>query len=653
MSTMQGLIGQTLAQYQILEQIGEGGMATVFKAYQPGLNRHVAIKVLPPYIAEKEGFVERFTREAQAIGNLHHPNILPVYDTGQDKGYGYLVMRYIPNARTLADLMKQPLSNEQIISLTTQIAEALDHAHQAGIVHRDVKPSNILVDGDWILLSDFGLAKMLETPSEITGTGVGIGTPAYMSPEQAKGEQVDHRTDIFALGIILFEMLTGQVPHKAETPLATVMKRISEPLPSPRSLNPDIPEAVEMVLMKALARESANRFHSAREMIKSLQDGFAGKAVEIAPEQVERTIFSPSSKALRSPVSQPRSEPLVSTSEATSKRGAFEIVMMTLLGVVGLCGVMGVLMSLIPDSETGQFTLDSLSMLPPCGTMTFAGLSSIGMLWFRNRRKPAPVWTALGIVLWFIGMNILGWGIFAALNPGDQTVVENLGFSLALCFAPGGFLAVLGALFYSYDHWQGRKAFKQVEAQSAASTGPIRIRNDKLRRAGEYRAHIANILKQVGSSPLGSYLKPMANRLGQWEDHLRQLVERLNNFESDSIIQRDIKEVPVAISRLEAKLDREPDPGVRAQMQETLNGYREQQRQLDTLVAAMRRTEFEIDETLAEIGTIYSQLQLLDARDIDRNRVVRLSDDIEEQANRLGDLLEAMDEVYDSSAGFS
>jgi len=391
MTTMQNLIGQTLGQYQIVEQIGEGGMATVFKAYQPGLNRHVAIKVLPPYIAEKEGFAERFTREAQAIGNLHHPNILPVYDTGQDKGYGYIAMRYIPHARTLSDLMKQPLDNEQIIRLTTQIADALDHAHQAGIVHRDVKPSNILLDGDWVLLSDFGLAKMVEVPSEITGTGVGIGTPAYMSPEQAKGEKVDHRTDNFALGIILFEMLTGQVPHKAETPLATVMKRISEPLPSPRSLNPDIPEGVEVVLMKALATDPNNRYDSAREMIKDLQDAFGGKEFS-QPAAEQRTIFSTSPEA--APIERlsgpPISEPVVSTPQPQRRTlGTVDFVTMALLGMVGMCGVGGILLSLIPDSETGQLTFNSISMIPACAGMSFASLTSIGMLWFRNKSRPA------------------------------------------------------------------------------------------------------------------------------------------------------------------------------------------------------------------------------------------------------------------------
>ncbi len=274
-----GLVGQTLGQYRIIEQIGEGGMATVFKAYQPGLNREIALKVLPPHFAKKGDFSQRFEREAQAIGNLHHQNILPVYDSGQDKGFSYLAMRYIPNARTLTDVMKNPLPTPRVIELVSQIGAALDHAHQAGIIHRDIKPSNVLMDGDWALLSDFGLAKIVEGSVELTGTGVGMGTPSYMSPEQGMGKKVDHRTDIYALGIILFEMLTGLVPHKAETPIATIMKRVNEPLPLPRSLNPKIPEAVERVLLKALAHHPPDRFASCAELTTALKAAYGGQAL--------------------------------------------------------------------------------------------------------------------------------------------------------------------------------------------------------------------------------------------------------------------------------------------------------------------------------------------------------------------------------------
>jgi WD40 repeat protein len=230
----------------------------------------VAIKVLPPVHAKEAGFSQRFAREAKAIANLHHRNILPVYDFGQDQGYSFIVMRYIPGAVTLKEFMSQPLSMAQVTALVQQIAAALQHAHDQGIVHRDVKPANVLMDGDWALLSDFGLAKMTEASVKLTGSGVGVGTPAYMSPEQGQGLEVDHRTDVYGLGIILFEMLTGVIPHQADTPFAIVLKRVTEPLPLPRVINPAIPEAVEEVILKALAPDPAHRFQSAERMAEAL-----------------------------------------------------------------------------------------------------------------------------------------------------------------------------------------------------------------------------------------------------------------------------------------------------------------------------------------------------------------------------------------------
>lgn len=275
MSALDKLIGQRLGQYQVIEQVGEGGMSVVFRARQPSLKRDVAIKVLQPQGFGQKLNLERFFREAQAIGNLHHPNILPVYDSGQDQGYAYIVMRYVPQAVTLANLMSRPLATPQILHLAEQIAAALDHAHQAGIIHRDVKPGNVLLDGDWALLTDFGLAKMMHVPSGLTHSSGVMGTPAYMSPEQAQGQPFDHRTDIYALGIILFEMLTGQIPHDADTPLAIILKRINEPLPRPRQLRPELSEAVEQVLLKSLAANPAHRFQSAGALHTALKTALA------------------------------------------------------------------------------------------------------------------------------------------------------------------------------------------------------------------------------------------------------------------------------------------------------------------------------------------------------------------------------------------
>jgi serine/threonine protein kinase len=272
---MNDLIGQTLGRYRIVEMLGEGGMAQVFKAFQPGLERVVALKVLPEYYMRDERFLARFQREAQAIAQLSHPNILPVYDFGREGDLTYIVMQYVDGG-TLKDLLGQELRFERIGDLLGQVADALDYAHGQGILHRDVKPSNILIErGQRVLLSDFGLAKMVGSQEQITATGVGLGTPAYMSPEQGQGETVDARTDVYALGVVLYEMTTGRVPFRAETPMAIIIKHVTAPLPLPRSINPAVPESVEQVILKALAKNKEDRYASAGAMMAAFKEAMA------------------------------------------------------------------------------------------------------------------------------------------------------------------------------------------------------------------------------------------------------------------------------------------------------------------------------------------------------------------------------------------
>ena len=643
MQTMQSLIGQTLGQHKIIEKIGEGGMATVFKAHQSGLNREVALKVLPPHIAEKEGFAERFIREAEAIGNLHHPNILPVYDSGQKHGFSYIAMRYIPQARTLADMMHDhPLSEAQILKFAQQIAAALDHAHAAGIVHRDVKPSNILMDKEWVYLSDFGLAKAVEKPSELTGTGIGIGTPAYMSPEQAKGEPLDHRTDIYALGIILFEMLTGKVPHQAETPIATVMKRVSDPPPSARSLKPDISVAVEAVLLKALAHDPAHRFNQAGSLAQALEEAIVGTGQPVGPPPTQ-TQATPASAPLQAPASTSRT---------------VDIVLITLLGVVALCGISGAFLSFIPDTNTGEL---NLALLPMCLAPAFAAITSGLMIGFRQRSVPASALLAVGIIAWFVGVNFIGGGVFALINPeSSQDFIGDLGFSLALCFTPGGVLSLLGLGLYAFDYRRAnRQAMEQsgqqvdIQQQTPVQQKPAVVDShhaEKIKKAVAYRQQITNLIKQQ-SDVFAGQLQPITTRLENWEAHLKELTQRLEDFENDPLVQRDLVEVPAAIKRLSKQLERETNPSVQTEIAETLDKQRKHQEQLDSLVMVMRRTELDIDETLATIGSIYSQLQLFSAKGADKARAKNLSTDIAEQAEHLNDLLEAMEEVYDETAG--
>ncbi len=295
------LVGQNLGRYHVIEAIGAGGMATVYKAYQPALDRFVAIKVLPPQHASIVDFEERFLLEARAIAQLSHPNILPIYDVGLEKNISYFVMKYVPGL-TLQDLMGLVMPLEKVSKFIDQVAGALDHAHKRGVLHRDIKPSNMLMDeGEWLLLADFGLAKVLEGQEALTATGTSMGTPTYVSPEQAEGLAVDHRTDIYSLGIILYEMVTGNVPYQGETPMSVLFKHVYEPLPPPTQFNPNLPPAVEAVVKKAAAKKPDERYQHAGELAAALRQAIvesgataaASKGAQGHPQVISSAITQP------------------------------------------------------------------------------------------------------------------------------------------------------------------------------------------------------------------------------------------------------------------------------------------------------------------------------------------------------------------------
>ena len=259
---MKGIEGLTLGRYELRRRIAQGGMAEVYLAYDRRVRRQVAIKVL---YGRDEPFVRRFEREALAVGALSHNHILPLYDFGEQRPWYYLVMPYIDSGTLREYLLKRKrLTLEEAASIIDQIASALQHAHDHGVVHRDVKPSNILLRPDgYAYLVDFGLAKAMSEAESLTSVGAMIGTPEYMAPEQSNGIN-DYRSDIYSLGIILYQMLTGRVPFTAESPVAISLKHIQVVPTPPRELNSEIPESVEEVILKAMAKDPNERYQDAQ-----------------------------------------------------------------------------------------------------------------------------------------------------------------------------------------------------------------------------------------------------------------------------------------------------------------------------------------------------------------------------------------------------
>jgi len=279
-------VGETVGPYKITEYIGQGGMATIFRAHQTSLDRDVALKVIHPVLKDDQAFLNRLKREATIIAKLNHPNIVTVYDFTEFEDVPFLVLRFI-DGKTLKDVLKQQkLGTQQILKIIRPVADALNYAHSRSVLHRDVKPSNILIDNDGhVFLTDFGLARIAQSGESTSSLNMLIGSPHYLSPEQAKSEPVDVRTDIYSLGIVLYEMFTGRVPFSADTPYGTILAQINDAPPAPRTVNPKVPAAVEQVLTKTLAKDPKQRYSSVREMMRALENAVRGPR-EAADENV-------------------------------------------------------------------------------------------------------------------------------------------------------------------------------------------------------------------------------------------------------------------------------------------------------------------------------------------------------------------------------
>ena len=296
---MSDFIGQQIGQYQVISLLGRGGMATVYRARQPSMGREVALKAIKAEFMGETEFMDRFQQEVKTVAALGHPHILKVFDYGEVNGSPYLVMELL-NGGSLADLLRNgPPPRPIAIRMADQIGSALDYAHRRGIVHRDLKPQNVLLDEDRnAFLTDFGIAKLLNQTKRMTSTGTIMGTPAYMSPEQWQGKAIDSRSDVYAFGIMLFELVAGRVPFDSDTPFALMHKHVNEPPPLLSDSTTGVSPAVDAVITRALAKDPANRFATAGELSEAFAQTLS--ASDSAP-MVSRGRMEPTYSAPRRP----------------------------------------------------------------------------------------------------------------------------------------------------------------------------------------------------------------------------------------------------------------------------------------------------------------------------------------------------------------
>lgn len=326
---MADLSGRKLGKYQLIERLGRGGMAEVYKAHQPSLDRFVAVKMILEAMVDDEEFVQRFQREAQIVAQLRHPHILQVIDFDVDDDLHYMVMEYIQGKNLKQYIQANgPLAQEDMLRIAWQMADALTYAHQMGMVHRDIKPANIMFTDDTYqhaVLTDFGIARMVNG-SHMTRTGMLLGTPAYLSPEAARGEATDGRADIYSLGVLMYKMLTGQVPFDADTPLAIILKQVSEPLPPVSKFGVTLHPAVESVMLRALMKEPDERYPDAaalrtalEQAQQQLEDRVSTAPSVVKPQAAVATPQQPPAKPKREPtVVQPFDEEAVATNSTST-----------------------------------------------------------------------------------------------------------------------------------------------------------------------------------------------------------------------------------------------------------------------------------------------------------------------------------------------
>ncbi|GIL14018.1 MAG: hypothetical protein BroJett038_27380 [Chloroflexota bacterium] len=466
------LIGRKLGKYEIVELVGQGGMATVYKGYQGDIDRYVAVKVLPPHPGLDQHFIERFRLEARTVARLQHPHILPLYDYGVQDDILYLVTAYVEGGSLNERIHRGKMPPGEAARLLRQMASALDFAHRQGIIHRDIKPDNVLVDREGhVLLADFGIAKLAEGEARLTVTGGLVGTPAYMSPEQGRGETVTGSADIYSLGVVVYEMLTGKQPFTASTPMQVVLKHMTEPVPSVRAESAGLPPSLEPVMQRVLAKDPESRYRTAMAFAEDFERAIQG-AVDTKPAVAEGV---PTTTPGALPPINPNLTP-PPTTVIVQERGYSPLVLLGGFGIIALLVVVVVVLVLnsqrdappsLPPPPTDAVRVTQAAVVPPPPAQTFGRASytttdSLGdtlTLTVQNVKPPAAgrvyaAWlknTVTGdtMLLGELAVDALGSGALAPYIDPDGRPLFALYNAIAITDEPRMAETPTGAVVYS------------------------------------------------------------------------------------------------------------------------------------------------------------------------------------------------------------
>lgn len=572
---MEDLSGKQLGPYQVVAPVGEGGIATVYKAYQPGEERYVALKILPRHLVDDAGFAAQFEQVAETVVGLEHPHILPVFDYGQSDGYAYLAMPFIQHGDLAGLLETGPLTLSEVRRIISQLGGALDYAHQRGLLHQGVKPRNVLLDqqGDCLLM-DFGLAAIVAESESVVALGGVIGTPSYLSPEQGERRQVDQRSDVYALGIILYELVTGRVPYRAESPLAVVMKHVNDPLPSPRRFAPELPEAVERVIFKSLAKQPEDRYDTAREIVRAVEGAIPAPSLDVTPERIQTDLETPTpSNELDVPM------PLANKNRSSSTG---KIWLLTMAGIFGglFCGLVligwllySVIGTLPPPTNVSSTVVSSFqstttvlptftreptrrpaTVTPTSASLPVAETSTTDGIELSNEAQATPVeivsqegsdWACLG----FFGFGVTclgesGWQSFTQENsPLGGDLVQTMTAcpdGRILMSHTFGISAFDGAEWAEYESGWGVSTVDALACDVEGGIWAAHFEGVSYFRNGEWRTYPAtdfvasdgnqSLVDDIAISPEGQVWVVTANSVARLEDEQWRVFQEGDGF---------------------------------------------------------------------------------------------------------------------------